>query len=233
MKKFKISKKFSKELLAIIIIVLVMAALWLSLIGVYKKLNNNNNQLMDKQTTVDNKLEEKNKTIEKLTNQLNELKTKQEELTNKQTELEDKNNNLEEELEKVRISKAQQKSTVTSRSGTTNTRTNKSEEENNTNNASSASWIWANVTAYCPCSKCCGGYANGITAMGTTARANHTIAAPSNYAFGTKIEIQGMGVFTVEDRGGAITGNKIDVYFNSHSEALAFGRKQLQMRVVE
>ena len=42
-----------------------------------------------------------------------------------------------------------------------------------------------------------------------------------------------MGIFTVEDRGGAIKGNKIDVYFNSHNEALAFGRKQLQIRVIQ
>ena len=42
-----------------------------------------------------------------------------------------------------------------------------------------------------------------------------------------------MGTYVVEDRGGAITGNKIDVYFNSHSEALAFGRKRIRMKVVQ
>ena len=34
--------------------------------------------------------------------------------------------------------------------------------------------VW--VTAYCPCSSCCGSYANGITASGKTAKAKHTIA---------------------------------------------------------
>ena len=76
-------------------------------------------------------------------------------------------------------------------------------------------WIWANASAYCACVKCCG-KTNGITASGTKATAGRTIAAPKNYAFGTKIEIAGMGTYVVEDRGGAITGNKIDIYFDSH-----------------
>lgn len=225
-KKIK-NKKINKELIIIVAMVLIIIALWLSLIAVYNKLKDNNNEILNKQTTVDDKLLEKDKIIEELTNQLNELKTKQDELINKQTELENKNDNLEKEIEKVRISKAN-KSAVTTRSGTTNIRNEKTEIA-----SSNANWIWANVSAYCSCSKCCGGYSNGITAMGTTARANHTVAASSNYAFGTQIEIQGMGIYTVEDRGGAITGNKIDVYFNSHSEALAFGRKQLQIRIVK
>ena len=92
-------------------------------------------------------------------------------------------------------------------------------------------WIQFTATGYCACQKCCG-KTNGITASGVRASANHTIAASSAYSFGTKIEIEGLGVFTVEDRGGAIQGNKIDVFFNSHQEALNFGRKQLRIRVV-
>ena len=79
-----------------------------------------------------------------------------------------------------------------------------------------------NLTYYCPCSKCCGKYASGITASGTTATAGRTIAAPSRFAFGTKLNIDGQ-IYIVEDRGGAITGNKIDVYVNSHEEALKLG----------
>ena len=32
-------------------------------------------------------------------------------------------------------------------------------------------------------------------------------------------------IYTVEDRGGAIKGNKIDIYVNSHSEALKLGKQ--------
>ena len=87
------------------------------------------------------------------------------------------------------------------------------------------------VTAYCPCSRCCGSYANGITAMGTTARAGHTIAAPSNFPFGTRIRMNGHE-YVVEDRGGAIKGNRIDLYVNTHAEALAWGVKYLTIEVL-
>ena len=87
------------------------------------------------------------------------------------------------------------------------------------------------ITAYCPCSKCCGKQ-TGITASGTRATAGRTIAASSQYSFGTKLLINGK-VYTVEDRGGAIKGNKIDIYMNTHSEALAWGVKYLPVQVVK
>lgn len=87
------------------------------------------------------------------------------------------------------------------------------------------------VTAYCSCAKCCG-KTNGITASGTKATANHTIAAPSIFAFGTKVKINGT-VYVVEDRGGAIQGNRIDIYMNSHQEALAWGVRYLELEVLE
>ena len=87
------------------------------------------------------------------------------------------------------------------------------------------------ITAYCACSKCCG-KATGYTASGTKATAGRTIAASSQYAFGTKMIINGKE-YTVEDRGGAITGNKIDIFMNSHAEALAWGVKYLPVQIVK
>lgn len=87
------------------------------------------------------------------------------------------------------------------------------------------------ITAYCPCSKCCGKQ-TGITASGTRATAGRTVAASSQYAFGTKLLINGK-VYTVEDRGGAIKGNKIDIYMNTHAEALAWGVKYLPVQVAQ
>lgn len=87
------------------------------------------------------------------------------------------------------------------------------------------------ITAYCPCSKCCGKYASGYTSSGTKATAGRTVAASSQFAFGTKLIINGKE-YTVEDRGGAITGNKIDIYMNTHAEALAWGVKYLPVQVV-
>ena len=79
------------------------------------------------------------------------------------------------------------------------------------------------LTGYCPCVICCG-KTNGITASGRQAVANHTIAADRRFAFGTQMIINGV-VYTVDDRGGAITGNHIDIFFNTHAEALAFGKR--------
>ena len=87
------------------------------------------------------------------------------------------------------------------------------------------------ITAYCGCALCCG-KSTGRTASGTYARANHTIAAPGNFAFGTKLKINGI-VYTVEDRGGAVKGKTIDVYFNSHSAALAFGTKYANVELIK
>ncbi len=88
------------------------------------------------------------------------------------------------------------------------------------------------VTAYCPCSKCCGKYANGITAMGTRAKKGRTVAAPRGYSFGTKLLINGK-TYVVEDRGGAIKGNRLDMYVNTHAEALRWGVKYLPVKVVK
>lgn len=76
------------------------------------------------------------------------------------------------------------------------------------------------LTGYCACKKCCGkdpsspGY--GITAVGTRATEGRTIAMDSRFPFGTKVYIEGVGYRTVEDRGGAIKGNRIDIYCDSH-----------------
>jgi 3D (Asp-Asp-Asp) domain-containing protein len=88
----------------------------------------------------------------------------------------------------------------------------------------------ASVTAYCSCEKCCG-KSDGITASGIKAHWG-MVAAPRWLPFGTKLKIEGFDtVFTVEDRGGAIKGNRLDIWFPSHEEALKFGVKRLRVEV--
>ena len=95
-----------------------------------------------------------------------------------------------------------------------------------------------NVTAYCPCIICCG-KTNGITASGTHAQQYRTVAAWSGLPFGTKVYFPALagnsnkGIFIVEDRGGAISSNRIDIFFATHSQALAFGRRNMEMYVLE
>ena len=94
------------------------------------------------------------------------------------------------------------------------------------------------ATAYCSCETCCGiwaenrpldEYGNEIvyTASGAKARAKHTIAVDTDvFPFGTVLVINGVE-YVAEDTGAVIVGNKIDIYFDDHEEALQFGLQEL------
>lgn len=87
------------------------------------------------------------------------------------------------------------------------------------------------ITAYCPCVQCCG-KSDGITASGEKAIEGITVAMDKSMPFGTKIYIDGVGERIVQDRGGAIKGNRIDLYFDSHQEALNFGRQTKEVTIL-
>ena len=145
----------------------------------------------------------------------------------------------EEEIEKIKLSETvvkepvnkivQVQRNITSRSGSTIAKTNTT-NANATTNTNTTPRIFK-VTAYCSCAKCCG-KVTGRTASGTSAKAGQTVAASGQFAFGTKLNINGKE-YTVEDRGGAIQGNRIDIYMNSHAEAIAWGVKYLPVQVAQ
>ena len=105
--------------------------------------------------------------------------------------------------------------------------------------ASSAKWrtVPMRVTAYCPCSKCCGQYADGVTASGHKIQPGDTfLAADKRYPFGTEMIVPGYNEdqpVKVLDRGGAIKGNRLDVFFHTHQQALEWGVKHLAVKVFE
>lgn len=144
----------------------------------------------------------------------------------------------EEEIEKIKLSETvvkepvnkivQVQRNITSRSGSTVAKT--ATTTASTGTATGPTRIFK-VTAYCSCAKCCG-KVTGRTASGSHAVAGKTVAASGQFAFGTKLNINGQE-YTVEDRGGAIQGNRIDIYMNSHAEAVAWGVKYLPVQVVE
>ena len=106
------------------------------------------------------------------------------------------------------------------------------------------------TTGYCSCGTCCGWKRNwlfrpvfasghlkgqpkkvGVTATGRRARRG-TIAADTDvFPFGTRMEVPGYGSGIVEDRGSAIRGRHIDLYFSSHRQALEWGRKTVTVTV--
>lgn len=74
----------------------------------------------------------------------------------------------------------------------------------------------------------------GKTASGAMAKSWYTVAAGKGYPMGTVIYIPAMknkpngGWFVVQDRGGAISNNKLDIYMSTYNECIQFGRKNLE-----
>lgn len=92
------------------------------------------------------------------------------------------------------------------------------------------------ITAYCGCTYCASG--TGYTASGTLATEGRTIGVdPQIIPLGTTVRIEfengTQREYVAEDTGSAIKGQIIDLYFNSHQDALNFGRQKCQVYVKE
>lgn len=88
------------------------------------------------------------------------------------------------------------------------------------------------VYAYCPCEKCCGQWSGGPTASGVMPEEGRTVAADWDVLpAGTEIYIDGVGWRTVEDTGSGINGNKLDLYMDSHQDALEWGLQEVEVFV--
>lgn len=98
------------------------------------------------------------------------------------------------------------------------------------------------LTAYCSCHKCCDFWAysrpideNGndivIGANGERLYQGVSIAVdPEVIPYDSKVYIDGKE-YIAHDRGGAIKGNRIDVYFDNHQDALDFGVQYASVEV--
>lgn len=108
------------------------------------------------------------------------------------------------------------------------------------------------VTGYCECGKCCNWKRSwlrlgrpviksgphkgrkkevGITASGKKAKRGTIAADTSVLPMGTVLFVPGYGWGRVEDRGGAIKGNRLDLFFDSHQEALEWGRQKMKVGI--
>lgn len=102
----------------------------------------------------------------------------------------------------------------------------------------------AKVTAYCSCPKCCGIWSKDHpsrqgtdyeqhTTSGTIPVAGRTVAVdPDIIPLGSKILINDHE-YIAEDTGSGVKGNHIDIYFDSHEEALEWGVRTLEVQVFE
>lgn len=157
------------------------------------------------------------------------LDIKEKMIVEQKAKIEEENRTQElKKQEQIKLAKAKEQQEKRKVAKVVNNTTSRGDVESRKDNSG---YIKFTATAYCGCVKCCG-KSTGKTASGTTATAGRTVAMSSSYSFGTKIEIQGMGTYIVEDRGGAIKGNRIDIFFSNHQKALDFGRKTVYLKVL-
>ena len=112
---------------------------------------------------------------------------------------------------------------------------NNSSAEDTKNTASSSKGTVMTVEATAYTAYCVG--CSGITFTGLDLRNNpdkKVIAVdPKVIPLGSMVEVEGYGVFVAGDIGGAIKGNKIDIFMPVRSDALKFGRRMVQITVLE
>ena len=106
------------------------------------------------------------------------------------------------------------------------------------------------VTGYCKCGECCGWrrtwygrpvYTSGPnkgkrkvigqTASGTQAQPGTIAADTRHYPFGTIMYVPGYGYGRVEDRGGKVKGQHIDLFFRTHGQAQRWGSEKLRVKI--
>lgn len=110
--------------------------------------------------------------------------------------------------------------------------------------------VAAEVTGYCNCRECCSWRrtwwgrpviaagpnqgrrkAIGITSSGVRARLGTVAADLTRYPVGTIVHVAGYGYGRVEDSGGAITGDALDLWFPTHARAAGWGRKRMTVSI--
>jgi 3D (Asp-Asp-Asp) domain-containing protein len=88
-------------------------------------------------------------------------------------------------------------------------------------------------TAYCPCTKCCGPNAKGVTRLGLPAKEGIIAVDPRIIPLGSRVYVDGYGYALAADTGSAIRGDRIDVCFSTHEEALRWGMRNLKVYIIE
>ena len=90
------------------------------------------------------------------------------------------------------------------------------------------------ATAYCNSKVCINvpAWRDGKTATGTKARIGVIAVDPAVIPPGSTVYIKGMGYFKAEDTGGAIKGNRIDIFVGDYKKAKEFGRKKVEVIIL-
>lgn len=91
------------------------------------------------------------------------------------------------------------------------------------------------ATAYCNSPICINvsKWNDGITATGTVAGMQTIAVDPKTIPLGSIVYIEGMGWYKAEDTGGAIKGNRIDIFMGDYKKAREFGRKKVRVKIYQ
>lgn len=111
---------------------------------------------------------------------------------------------------------------------TNNNSTNNNSNNNNSSNNSSKKTLTMEATAYS---------GHNTTAMGIKPvrepNGISTVAVdPNVIPLGSKVYVDGYGLAIASDTGGAIVGNKIDLFMNSEADCLQFGRRPVTVKII-
>lgn len=100
------------------------------------------------------------------------------------------------------------------------------------------------LTGYCGCLLCCGSWSNNrpidvdgneiiYGAIGEELKEGYSIAVdPDIIPYRSKVIING-DIYEAQDCGGAIKGNRIDLYYSSHQDAIDHGVKYAEVFLIQ
>lgn len=160
--------------------------------------------------------------VDKLEKQLNEKQIEVNTSKTKVTELQTQVTTLQDEVNKKDVEIKRLNAPTISRGTTTRITTG---------------YRIMNCSAYTASADECGNDL-GITASGAKVQEWHTIACGKNIPFGTQIYIPyfkdypNKGIFVCQDRGGVIGNNNIDIYMLTKSQCKIFGRRDLEVYIL-
>jgi uncharacterized protein YabE (DUF348 family) len=77
------------------------------------------------------------------------------------------------------------------------------------------------------------GNGDGVTSIGIVPYHGIIAVDPSEIPYGTKVYIPGYGFAMAGDCGGAINGNRIDLFMESYNDAIQWGRRTVDMYILE
>ena len=118
--------------------------------------------------------------------------------------------------------------------GNNSRNSNRDNSKNSSRNGNVRRTITVEATAYTGSAEENGGWAN-MTSTGAVPREGRTIAVdPRVIPYGTRVYIPALGgTYVAEDCGGAIKGNRIDIFMNTSSKCNAWGRRHIEVQILE